>query len=154
MDVWLLRPRGYDLHPSVIDQARELARGSGGSLTITDDRDAALAGASAVYAKSWGSLETWGDLEAETRLRASLRDWCVSAEWMRKGDHARFMHCLPVRRNVVVRDEVLDGPWSVVVDQAENRLHAQTALLESVFASLERAPRTRSSARPSVETRP
>lgn len=154
MEVVLLRPRGYDLHASVVDQARALAQRSGGSLTITDDREAALKGASAVYAKSWGSLETWGDLEAETKLRAPLRDWCVSADWMRKTDHARFLHCLPVRRNVVVRDEVLDGPWSVVVDQAENRLHAQTALLESVFASLERAPRTRSTARHSLEITP
>ncbi len=154
MEVVLLRPRGYDLHPSVVDEARKLAHANGGSLTITDDREAALRGASAVYAKSWASLETWGDLDAETKLRAPLRDWCVSADWMRKTDRARFLHCLPVRRNVVVRDEVLDGPWSVVVDQAENRLHAQTALLESVFASLERAPRNRSTARPSLEITP
>lgn len=154
MEVVLLRPRGYDLHPSVVDEARKLAHASGGSLTITDDREAALKGASAVYAKSWASLETWGDLDAETKLRAPLRDWCVSADWMRQTDRARFLHCLPVRRNVVVRDEVLDGPWSVVVDQAENRLHAQTALLESVFASLERAPRNRSTARPSLEITP
>lgn len=151
MEVVLLRPRGYELHSSVVDQARELAQRNGGSLTITDDRDAALKGASAVYAKSWGSLETWGDLDAETKLRAPLRDWCVSADWMRKTDHARFLHCLPVRRNVVVRDEVLDGPWSVVVDQAENRLHAQTALLESVFGTLDRPARSRSTARPSLE---
>lgn len=154
MDVWLLRPRGYDLHASVIDAARALAQRSGGSLTITDDRDAALRGASAVYAKSWGSHETWGDLEAETRLRAPLREWCVSADWMRATDRARFLHCLPVRRNVVVRDEVLDGPWSIVVDQAENRLHAQTALLESVFTALERSPRAPSTARPILETLP
>lgn len=154
MEVVLLRPRGYDLHPTVIENARSLAARSGGSLTITDDRASALAGASAVYAKSWASLDTWGDLEAETRQRAPLRDWCVSAEWMRQTAHARFLHCLPVRRNVVVRDEVLDGPWSVVVDQAENRLHAQTALLETVFTALERTPRVRSQARPSLEIQP
>jgi len=154
MEVVLLRPAGYDLHESVVAQARALAQASGGSLTITDDRDAALAGAKVVYAKSWGSLTTWGDLDAETKLRAPLRDWCVDAAAMRKTDHARFMHCLPVRRNVVVRDEVLDGPWSIVVDEAENRLHAQTALLESVFASLERAPRTRPAPRNFLEATP
>jgi N-succinyl-L-ornithine transcarbamylase len=76
----------------------------------------------------------------------------VSADWMARTNSAHFMHCLPVRRNVVVKDEVLDGPLSVVIDQAENRLHAQTALLESVFGALERTPRRQSAARPTLET--
>jgi N-acetylornithine carbamoyltransferase len=141
MEVVVLRPRGYDLHDTVMAEARELAAVNGGSVTVTDDREEALRGAAAVYAKSWASLETWGQPEAEKQLRAPLRGWCVDAKWMERTERARFLHCLPVRRNVVVADEVLDGPWSVVIDQAENRLHAQTALLESLFAAPSAKPR-------------
>jgi N-acetylornithine carbamoyltransferase len=145
MDVVLVRPDGYDLHPKALAEADRLARESGAKISITSDRKA-LEGAAIVYAKSWGSLETWGDAQAEEKLRAPLRDWCVDAKWMKRaGPKARFMHCLPVRRNVVVADEVLDGPSSVVIDQAENRLHAQTALCERLFLELE----TRSKAKKS-----
>jgi len=130
MEVKLLRPKGYDLHEDVLAQARRLASQSGGSLEVTSDR-AVLRGANVVYAKSWGSLEAYGDAEAEGKLRAPLRGWCVDRTWLDEG--TRFMHCLPVRRNVVVADEVLDSPASVVIEQAENRLHAQTALLETVL---------------------
>ena len=132
MDVVLLRPEGWDLHPQVMAEARRLADASGGTLTVTADRQAALADAAAVYAKSWGSLTHWGDADGETAARAHLRDWCVQPDWL--ADGARFFHCLPVRRNVVVADAVLDGPASVVLEQAENRLHAQTALLENLLS--------------------
>jgi len=135
MEVVVLRPEGYDLRPEVIEKARMLARASGGSVAVTGDRSA-LEGASILYAKSWGSLECWGDLEVETRLREPLRGWCVDASWIEATGSARFMHCLPVRRNVVVADQVLDGPASIVIDQAENRLHAQMALLERVLGGL------------------
>lgn len=136
MDVVVLRPEGYDLRPEVMAEARRLAALSGGRVTVTDDRDAAYSGASAVYAKSWASLDHWGDAAAETARRATLRDWRVTSAWMRRTDDAHFLHCLPVRRNVVVDDDVLDGPASVILDQAENRLHAQTALLEEIFSAL------------------
>jgi N-acetylornithine carbamoyltransferase len=132
MDVVLLRPEGWDLHPVVMAEARRLADAAGGTLTVTDDREAALAGASVVYAKSWGSLAHWGDAESESAARANLRDWCVNPDWL--ADGARLFHCLPVRRNVVVSDAVLDGPASAVLEQAENRLHAQTALLEDLLS--------------------
>ena len=151
MNVVVLRPRGYDLHPNAIGQAYELAALNGGTVTITDDRTSALSGARIVYAKSWASLETYGNPEQEAQLRAPLRDWCVTPDWLAQTDDARFMHCLPVRRNVVVSDEVLDGPASIVIDQAENRLHAQTALLESVFAGLERKHTPRTVARTPLE---
>lgn len=143
MEVVVLRPHGYDLSDSVMNEAHALAAASGGSVSVTEDRARALEGASIVYAKSWASLGAWGKPELEAAQRAPLREWCVDASWMKLTDRARFMHCLPVRRNVVVRDEVLDGPWSIVIDQAENRLHAQTALLESQFASLERKSQVR-----------
>jgi N-acetylornithine carbamoyltransferase len=151
MDVVVLRPRGYDLHPNAIGQAYELAALNGGSVEITDDREQALAGAKIVYAKSWASLETYGNAAKEAELRAPLRGWCVTPEWLARTDGARFMHCLPVRRNVVVSDAVLDGPASIVIDQAENRLHAQTALLENLFASLEQKPKARASTRQPLE---
>lgn len=140
MDVVLLRPDGYDLAPGVVAEARSLAARSGGSLTVTSDRDAALAGASIVYAKSWGSLAAYGDAAAETALRSPHRDWCVRESWFdRAEDGARFMHCLPVRRNVVVADEVIDSPRALVIEQAENRLWAQTAVLEAVLSNSRRA---------------
>jgi N-acetylornithine carbamoyltransferase len=136
MQVVVHRPRGFELAADVMNEARALAANSGGSISESDDLTS-LDGAHVVYAKSWGSLEHYGNAEAEARARAPLRNWCVTNDWMRRArSGAHFMHCLPVRRNVVVADEVLDGPSSKVIDQAENRLHAQTALLEAVFSSL------------------
>ena len=151
MQVVVHRPKGFALARDVMDEARELATISGGSMSESDDVRC-FDGAHVVYAKSWGSLQHYGDAPGEAQFRAPLRDWCVTNSWMnraRKGAH--FMHCLPVRRNVVVADEVLDGECSVVIDQAENRLHAQTALLESVFANLPRE-RTRTSPRLESDT--
>ncbi|MBL4770952.1 MAG: N-acetylornithine carbamoyltransferase [Planctomycetes bacterium] len=132
MEVVLLHPRGYHLHPEILAEADALAESNGGTVRISHDREEALEGAQVIYAKSWGSLDTWGDSAAETAQRANLRDWCVTSKYMPQG--AKFMHCLPVRRNVVVSDEVIDGPGSIVIDQAENRLHAQTALLEKLLS--------------------
>jgi N-acetylornithine carbamoyltransferase len=158
MEVVVHRPRGFALAPEVMEEARALAAKSGGSVVESEDL-ASFAGAHVVYGKSWGSFEHYGDPEAEARRRAPLRDWCVSEAWMaRARPGARFLHCLPVRRNVVVADEVLDGARSAVIDQAENRLHAQTALLEAQFASLPRAaprPRTQSdTSSPAMELQP
>ncbi|MBV8200369.1 MAG: ornithine carbamoyltransferase, partial [Acidobacteria bacterium] len=77
----------------------------------------------------------YGDPAAEAELRAGLRDWCVDESWFAAAAPAcRFMHCLPVRRNVVVRDEVLDGPRSAVVRQAHNRMWVQMAVLHRLLA--------------------
>jgi len=132
MEVVLLCPPGLELHPEVITEAQALAAQSDGSFRVSHDREEALDGAAVVYAKSWGSIQHWGELETETSFRAELRDWCVTPSWL--GKQTRFFHCLPVRRNVVVTDAVLDGPQSCVIDQAEHRLHAQTALLESLLS--------------------
>jgi N-acetylornithine carbamoyltransferase len=132
MEVVLLHPPGFELHDSVLAEACRLAAAAGGRLTVTHDRPTALAGAAVVYAKSYSSLRHWGDGAAESAFRADLRAWQVTPEWLAPG--AKFMHCLPVRRNVVVADAVLDGPASVVLEQAENRLHSQTALLERILS--------------------
>jgi N-acetylornithine carbamoyltransferase len=131
MDVVVARPPGYDLDPDDMRTIGAVAAESGASVSVTDDLDAAMDGADAVYVKAWGSIERFGKPEEERELRDARRDWRMTAE---RADATRdgrgiVMHCLPVRRNVEIDDAVLDGPQSVVVDQAENRLHAQRALL-------------------------
>ena len=135
MELTVLRPEGFELPPEVMERARLAAVLAGGRVRETADRQEALAGAQVLYAKSWGSPRHYGDPAAEAELRASLRDWCVDESWFAAADPAcRFMHCLPVRRGVVVRDEVLDGPRSVVVRQAHNRMWAQMAVLHRLLA--------------------
>lgn len=135
MEVVIARPPGYDLDPE--DQAliEKLARESGGSAQLCDDLDAGLAGADAVYVKSWGSLQAFGRPEEERALRTPFREWRMTAPRLHvtRGGRGIVMHCLPVRRNVEIDDAVLDGPNSVVVDEAENRLHAQRALLIEIM---------------------
>jgi N-acetylornithine carbamoyltransferase len=131
MDVVIAHPPGFELDPEDLGVIGAVADRNGGSVTVSHDLDQAVAGADAVYAKSWGSLAHFGDSEAERAVRAPWRSWRVDEARMATTREGRgvFMHCLPVRRNVVVTDGVLDGPSSVVTDQAENRLHVQRALL-------------------------
>lgn len=130
MNVTILRPEGYQLPEPVMRRARTLAAASGGSVAETNDRAAAMQDAHVLYAKAWGAPAFYGRPEEEAALRAGLRDWCVDESWFRTArPGAKFMHCLPVRRNVKVKDEILDGPRSVVVREAGNRLHVQKALL-------------------------
>jgi N-acetylornithine carbamoyltransferase len=130
VELVLARPEGYDLDPEIVEAARANARASGGSLTVTDDDEKAYDGASVVYGKSWGALADYGKPEAEAARRGQFKDWRVTEKRMARGRDAIFMHCLPVRRNVVVDDAVLDGARSAVLDEAENRLYAQEAILE------------------------
>jgi N-acetylornithine carbamoyltransferase len=135
MEVVVLRPEGFALPPQIMEHARSAAAAAGGSLAETSDRAAALAGASVVYAKEWGTTAYYGDTEADSRLRADLSDWCVRERWFAGASpDAKLMHCLPVRRNVAVADEVLDGPRAVVKREAYNRLPVQMAVLASLLA--------------------
>ncbi len=130
MEVVVLRPDGYALPDAIMNKARAAAAASGGSVSETSDRDAALAGASVLYAKEWGSAACYGDTEAEARLREPLSGWQVRDDWFGPArPDCHFMHCLPVRRNVAVADEVLDGPRSRVVMEAANRMTVQMAVL-------------------------
>ncbi|MCC7463468.1 MAG: N-acetylornithine carbamoyltransferase [Gammaproteobacteria bacterium] len=130
MQVTVLRPEGFALPEQVMAKARAAAAASGGSITETSERDAALAGADVLYAKEWGSTTHYGDEAGDASLRAHLRNWCVRNDWLEHmAADARVMHCLPVRRNVAIADEVLDGPRSIVQRQAWNRLTAQMAVL-------------------------
>ena len=135
MEVVVLRPEGYELPAALMDKARAAAAASGGSVSETSDRASALAGAQVVYAKEWGSPRHYGDREADAALRRELGDWMVRESWFgRAAPDCRFMHCLPVRRNVAVADEVLDGPRSVVLREAHNRMAVQMAVLHRLLA--------------------
>ena len=109
---------------------------SGGAVQSTSNREQAMQGAQVLYAKSWRAPSAFGDDEREAALRAAVGDWCVDEPWFAGADpDAVFMHCLPVRRNVVVSDAVLDGPRSRVVHQAGNRLNAQMGVLAKLFSN-------------------
>ena len=129
MKVRVCHPEGFDLDEGVMEEARKLARRRGGSVEVTHDPDAAYAGAQVVYAKSWGSRHFYGRWEEEKAKRDRLKSWIVSSKRMARTRGGRFMHCLPVRRNVVVEDAVLDSKESLIIPQAANRLHAQKAIL-------------------------
>lgn len=135
MEVVVARPEGFALPPEIMAKARSAASGAGGSVTETSDRTAALAGAAVLYAKEWGATSNYGDTEADARLRAGLSHWCVTDRWFAgAAAEAKLMHCLPVRRNVAVADEVLDGPRAVVKREAFNRLAVQMAILHRMLA--------------------
>ena len=121
-------PPGFELHPEVVREAETYAAASGGTVSFFHEQESALGGSRAVYAKAWGPA-TSSALERDVVRQHA--DWMLSPGHMETAAHdAIFLHCLPVRRNVEVADAVLDGPWSRVVDQAENRFHVQRALLD------------------------
>jgi N-acetylornithine carbamoyltransferase len=127
-EVRVANPEGFSLHGEVLAQAQALAKAAGGSVSFTGDQAQAVEGSRVVYAKAWGPASASG-LTAEA-VKAHP-DWIASPELMGKAaKDAIFMHCLPVRRNVEVADGVLDGPWSKVVDEAENRFHVQRSLIQ------------------------
>jgi len=128
--ITVISPKGYVLPTDILDTCKELAQTSGGSLTTTSSLSA-VDGADAIYTDAWVSMH---HSDAEARYRA-MRSYQVNPALLaRAAKHAIFMHCLPAERGDEVTDEVIDGPQSVVYDQAENRLHAQNALLLSLLA--------------------
>ena len=129
MEVVVSHPKGFDLDREIVIDMEKRAKESGGSFKIVRDQIKAINQADAVCAKSWGSLKYYGNWQKEKEIRNGLKDWIVDKKKMGATNDAIFMHCLPVRRNVEVTDEVLDGKNSVIIDQAENRLWAQMALL-------------------------
>lgn len=136
MEVIVHRPEGFGLPAPLLDKIRSEGRRSGGTVVETTERDAAMDGAHVVYAKSWRAPEAYGEPTRDAAMRSGLRGWCVDESWFRAARaEAPFLHCLPVRRNVVVADAVLDGPRSQVIKQAGNRLHVQKALLATLLGA-------------------
>jgi N-acetylornithine carbamoyltransferase len=129
-DLVIAHPEGYALDEELIAASSQAAAEAGGSFEVTNNIDAAFDGAEVIYAKSWGSKQFYGNTDQDLATRAQYREqWIVNDEKMARTNNAIFMHCLPVRRNVIVTDSVIDSPASVVIDEAENRLHVQKAIL-------------------------
>ncbi len=135
-DLRIAHPKGYELDDQLMAEIENQAKENGGSLEIVNDVNEAFENVEVVYAKSWGSKKFYGATEKDIEFRADLRkDWIVDEAKMAKTNDAIFMHCLPVRRNVIVTDAVIDSANSVVVDEAENRLHVQKALMSLIVKS-------------------
>ena len=125
MDVRIACPAGYEPFPQVIERSLELAERSGGRLTVTNDVEQAAAGAEALYTDVWVSMGQEG-----SDKNAAFAGYQIGPELVDiASDEAIVMHCLPAHRGEEITADVIDGPRSVVWDQAENRLHAQRSLL-------------------------
>lgn len=133
LDLTIACPNEYDLGDEAMAEIEAGSKSSGGGVTISRDPREACEGARIVYAKSWGSKNFYGRGEDDIALRQRYKHWRIDERVMRSTDNGWFMHCLPVRRNVVVTDGVLDGPHSAAIDEAENRLHVQKAVLASIL---------------------
>jgi len=137
-DLTIAHPPGYELDEELMAEINGRAFDAGATVSVTHDVEEAFDGAQVVYAKSWGSREFYGSPQDDVEERAPYRrEWIVDAAKMRRTDGGLFMHCLPVRRNCIVTDEVIDSPASVVVDEAENRLHVQKAILTRLLGGVE-----------------
>lgn len=130
MDVVLSYPEEFRLMPEIEQQARDEAKKAGTSFEIVHDMDEGITGADIVYAKSWGPLLTTSDPAEGKRIQDSYKSWIMDERRMQLAkEDAIYMHPLPADRNIEITDEVIDGLHSVVYDEAENRLHAQKAVM-------------------------
>jgi ornithine carbamoyltransferase len=136
MNLTLAHPEGFDLDPKIMDQVRANAEQNGRSIEIVHDMNEAVRGADVVYAKNWTNRHFFPpetdapQPEEAQKLFEANRRWMCDEETMKLANrNAFFMHCLPADRNFEVTSAVMDGPQSAVFDQAENRLHAQKAIM-------------------------
>jgi N-acetylornithine carbamoyltransferase len=142
MDVVLARPKGFELDPEVTKQCQTYAAQNGSTFEETDDMEAAFEGAHVVYPKSWGALPFFAQMDENGKkikeenldgmkdLFEKNKHWICNEKKMELIDkNGIYMHCLPADRDMEVTDAVIDGPQSVVYDEAENRLHAQKAIM-------------------------
>ena len=130
LDVVLAHPPEFRLMPEIMEQAREEARKYGAGFEVTDDMDEAFKNADIIYAKSWGAMVHTADEKEGAEIIKKYSGWITDKRRMglAKPD-AIYMHPLPADRNIEVTDEVIDSAQSVVYDEAENRLHAQKAVM-------------------------
>jgi ornithine carbamoyltransferase len=130
MDVVLAHPPEFRLMPGIMDQAREQARKYGTGFEVVDDMDAAFKDADVIYAKSWGAMVHTADEKEGAEIIKKYSSWITDERRMKLAkEDAIYMHPLPADRNIEVTDGVIDGLQSVVYDEAENRLHAQKAVM-------------------------
>jgi ornithine carbamoyltransferase len=138
MDVVIAHPPGFELMPEVVEKAQAAAAEAGSTITFMDDMDAAFEGADVVYPKSWGRLDAFSDESKALAESGAFADWICDARRMSlAAPDALYMHCLPADRGREVTDEVIDGPQSVVFDEAENRMHTGKALLALTMGGFE-----------------
>ena len=132
MNCAIATPDGYGCDESVIENAKDDFKNSGKILTLTTDPMEAVANADVIYTDTWVSMGM--EAEKEQRIK-DFAGYCVDTNLMKHAkDDAIFMHCLPAYRGYEVSEEVIDGPQSVIFDEAENRLHAQKAILTTLMA--------------------
>lgn len=130
MDVTLLCPTpDYILDNRYMDWAAQNVAENGGSLQVSHDIDSAYAGSDVVYAKSWGALPYFGNWEPEKPIRDGFKHFIVDERKMALTNSAVFSHCLPLRRNIKATDAVMNAPYCIAVNEAENRLHVQKAVM-------------------------
>ena len=134
MDVTLLCPtKDYLLDDRYMQAAKDNVEQYGGSFQVTHDIEEAYTGADIVYAKSWGALPYFGNWEPEKEIRDQYKHFIVDAEKMALTNDGLFSHCLPLRRNIKATDEVMDSDYCMAIDEAENRIHVQKAIMEHLI---------------------
>ena len=133
-DVTLLCPTPeYVLDERYMQAAREYSAAAGSTFQVSHDIESAYAGADVVYAKSWGALPYFGRWQDEAPIREASKHFIVDGAKMALTNDAYFSHCLPLRRNVKASDEVVSSPRSLVIEEAENRLHVQKAMMSTLL---------------------
>jgi N-acetylornithine carbamoyltransferase len=133
MDVTLLCPTpNYVLDERYMGWAAQNVAENGGSLQVSHDIESAYRGADVVYAKSWGALPYFGNWEPEKPIRDAHRHFIVDEAKMALTNDGVFSHCLPLRRNIKATDAVMDSPRCIAIDEAENRLHVQKAIMAAL----------------------
>lgn len=136
MDVTILRPQGFELPASVMQKAEQAAAVSGGTIRQTADRAEALEGAHVLYGRSW-SPQPDAHLPDENINGNEMALWRVGEAWFNNAaEDCRFMHCMPLRRGVEVEDAILDGPRSVIIREAQNRMFVQMAVLHQMLGQV------------------
>lgn len=134
MNVTIAHPEGFELDNAIVDKVRKNCEENNTNIEIEHDMEKACIDADVVYPKAWVAPKLYSDMEEEQRRREKEKHWMLDESKMEKAkSDAIFMHCLPIRRNVVATDGVIDGKWSVIYDEAENRLHTQKALLSHIL---------------------
>lgn len=134
MDVTLLCPdEQYLLDERYMDWAEANSHESGGSVRVSHDIESSYAGADVVYAKSWGALPYFGNWPDEKPLRDRHQHFIVDEAKMALTDNGVFSHCLPLRRNIKATDGVMDSPNCIAIQEAENRLHVQKAIMDTLI---------------------
>jgi N-acetylornithine carbamoyltransferase len=135
VDLTLAHPPEFKLMPDIMDQAREQARKFNTGFEVVDSMEKGFEDADIVYAKSWGPLVTTEDPDEITKITQKYESWITDEKKMALSkEDSIYMHPLPADRNIEVTDGVIDGPHSVVFDEAENRLHAQKAVMALTMA--------------------